>query len=247
MARPRKSPRRRGLPILGLILACGVLLILVTSRGGDARLYPAAVGAPRTPIYLIDNGFHSDIALPRQALAGDPVLARAAAMTTAAPWVLVGWGDERFYTAQGVTLARARDAARALFGPREPAVVHIEGVADQPDMAFVDAHARMIEVSDQGLARMTARIDRSLARGSDGGPVRLAAPVGVDEAFFLSGERFDWSHVCNHWTAEALNAAGLPVSLALDTLPAGLRLDLAIRSGVSRETTPDEGPRVSAR
>ncbi|MDR3512973.1 MAG: DUF2459 domain-containing protein [Caulobacteraceae bacterium] len=235
MARPRRSPRRRGLPILGLILAVGALLILATSRAGDARLYPLAIGVPRTTVYLIDNGLHSDIALPRQALAGDPVLARAAAMTTGAPWLMIGWGDERFYTGQGLSLARIEDGARAVLWPRNRAVVHLEGVADQPDMAFVDANARPIEVSDAGLARMVARIDRSLARGADGAPVRIAAPVGADEAFFLSSERFDLTHLCNHWTAEVLNAAGLPVNLALDTLPAGLRLDLAVRSQVPAE------------
>jgi uncharacterized protein (TIGR02117 family) len=207
-----------------------VVLILATAKSGDPTLYPAAAGASRTTIYLIDNDFHSDLALPRQALAGAPALARAAAMTTNAPWILVGWGDQRFYEGQGVSLERAGEAARALFWPGNGAVVHLEGIADQPDMAFVNEHARAIELSNAGLSRLVARVDRSLATDAKGAPEPAPGSAWADEAFFVSGERFDLFHQCNHWTAEALNAAGLPVSLALDTLPAGLRLDLDLRS-----------------
>lgn len=229
MSRPRRPPRGRP-SILIAIVVVAVVLGVLTSRPGDGSLYPPAVGAPRTTIYLIDNGFHSDLALPRAALASGPTLARAASMTTDAPWVLVGWGDERFYEGQGVSLARLGDALRALFWPGNSAVVHLEGVAGQPDMAFQDAHARAIELSEPGLQQLVARIDRSLARDGQGQPERAPSSAWADEAFFLSDEPFSLFHLCNHWTAEALNAAGLPVSLALDTLPVGLRLDLDVRA-----------------
>jgi uncharacterized protein (TIGR02117 family) len=247
MARPGRPPRRRGFPIPGLILAAGALLLVATSRAGDARFYPAPLGAPRTTIYLIDNGFHSDLALPRAALAAAPALSRAAARTSDKPWVLVGWGDARFYTASGFSSARMADALRALVWPGNPSVIHLEGIASQPDMAFVDVQTRTIEVSDAGLERMLARIDRSLARDAAGAPVRAPGEVGADEAFFRSVEPFSLVHLCNHWTAEALNAAGLPVDLALDTLPVGLRLDLALRARISSGSAPGAGPRAGAR
>jgi len=60
------------------------------------------------------------------------------------------------------------------------------------------------------------------------------SPIHRDpgEAFFASRERFSLLHLCNHWTAELLNAAGLPVTPVLDTLPAGLGVDLRLRAGV---------------
>jgi uncharacterized protein (TIGR02117 family) len=238
MARRRPPPGRRRLPILALAFAALALLVALTSRPRDPSLYPPVIGAPRTTIYLIDNGFHSDLALPRAALAADPLLARALAMTSDKPWILVGWGDARFYTASGFSAARGADALRALFGTHNPSVVHLEGIASQPDTAFVDATSREIEVSDAGLARMTARIDQAFARGPDGGPERAAGVVGADEAFFRGAEAFNLTHLCNHWTAQVLNAAGLPVSLALDTLPAGLRLDLALSARISGGSVP---------
>ncbi|MGA2953548.1 MAG: hypothetical protein ABSD80_15085, partial [Caulobacteraceae bacterium] len=56
----RRRPLRAALGSLFLALA---VLTLITSKGGDSRLYPAD---PRgaVAIYLIDNGFHSDLAFP---------------------------------------------------------------------------------------------------------------------------------------------------------------------------------------
>ena len=52
----------------------------------------------------------------------------------------------------------------------------------------------------------------------------------MGQGFFVSGEGFSLVHLCNHWEAELLHAAGLPTTPVLDTLPAGLVLDLKLRS-----------------
>jgi uncharacterized protein (TIGR02117 family) len=243
VARLRRAPRRRGPPLLGPVLLIVLVLGLATARSGDRSLYPPGPGAPRTTIYLVDNDLHSDIALPRAALAADPLIGRAVAQTSGKAWILVGWGDARFYRETGLTAARAADAARALLSPHNASVVHLEGLSSHPDMAFVDAHARAIEVSDAGLAKLLARIDRSLAADASGAPIREPGPAGPDEGFYRSGESFSLVHLCNHWTGQALNAAGLPVDLALDTLPAGLRLDLALRAWLAAVSAPGTGPR----
>jgi len=65
-----------------------------------------------------------------------------------------------------------------------------------------------------------------------GAPVMAPIRRVKDEAFFASRERFSALHLCNHWTAELLHAAGLPVTPVLDALPIGLGLDLRLRAGV---------------
>jgi hypothetical protein len=210
---------------------------MATSRAGDAGLYPPAAGAPMTAIYVVDNGWHSDLGLPRAALIGDPLLGRAVAQATDKDWVMVGWGDARFYRESGVSVARGVDGLRALFEPGNASVVHLQGVSIRPDMAFVDAKSTVIEVSDAGMARLVARIDASLA-SDRGAAIRAPGAAGQDEAFLDGDEPFSLIHLCNHSTGEALNAAGLPVSLALDTLPAGLRLDLQLRRWLSGVASP---------
>lgn len=183
------------------------------------------------PIFLVDNGFHSDLAIPRAAiLARGGRLAHAAVATTSAPWVLVGWGDARFYEDQSPWQGRILDGLRALLGGR-PTVVHLEGVGMSPDVAWRDGVHRLV-VSPAGLAALLGRADRAFRLGADGTPVPVAVAAASGEAFFESGEDFSLVHLCNHWTAELLHAAGLPVTPVLDTLPAGLVLDLKLRAGV---------------
>ena len=83
-----------------------------------------------------------------------------------------------------------------------------------------------------GLAALMARVDRSFALTKAGAPIPLPVTRYPDEAFFASVEPFSAIHVCNDWTAELLDAAGLPTTPVLDTLPAGLWLDLKLRSGL---------------
>ena len=145
---------------------------------------------------------------------------------------MVGWGDQKFYEAQdGLTFARVLDGLRALFAPGNRSVVHLEGDPRYPPQAWRNG-VHPIAVSSAGLAAMLARIDRAFAPGPAGQPLGSPVPRDPDEMFFASGENFSLIHICNHWTAQVLNAGGLPVTPVLDTLPAGLWFDLRLRAGL---------------
>jgi len=79
---------RRGASALLVFL---ILAALATAKPGDAHLYPPKAGDAVT-IYLVDNGDHTDLAIPRGELLahGGPSGAATASMTTA-PWVMAGW------------------------------------------------------------------------------------------------------------------------------------------------------------
>jgi uncharacterized protein (TIGR02117 family) len=223
--RPPLWPRL--VALAGAVVVAVILFVVVTARPGDARLYPGAAGQARTTVYLVDNGFHSDLVVPREALFAKP---HAAALATAAatdkPWIEIGWGDARFYTQTGgASLSRLASGLRALVFPNNRSVVHIMGLASPPEQVY-GGDARPIQLSQAGLEAAIVRVDKSLAMDS-GLPQRSDAPRQADEGFFMSVEHFSLAHLCNHWTAELLNAAGLPVTPVLDTLPAGLKWDLA--------------------
>ena len=234
---PRASEAKPPSPPLGLIVGGALVVALVlfmtlTARPGDRNLYPGATGQARTTIYLVDNGFHSDLVLPREALFAKPhPAALAAAMATDKPWIAIGWGDARFYSQQGFGLGRLFSGLRALLLPGNRSVVHIEGLASSPDRVYASG-VRPIQVTNTGLEHALARIDRSLDTESDGQPQRAQTPHPADAGFFRSVEHFSLVHLCNHWTADLLDAAGLPTTPVIDTLPAGLALDLKLRAGV---------------
>jgi uncharacterized protein (TIGR02117 family) len=202
----------------------------VTARPANPALYPPHP-ADAQAIFLIDNGFHSDLIIPRDAIvAHGGAIAAAAARLAPDPWVMVGWGDARFYEATSPWQGRVLDGLRAAFGGR-PTVVHLEGVWGPPDQLWKSG-VRRIPLSHAGLAALLDRADRAFALGPDGAPRFVPQPRGADEAFYESGEGFSLLHLCNHWTAELLNAAGLPTTPVFDTLPFGLRLDLRLRAGL---------------
>ena len=219
---------KRRLPIKRLVLLAVVLLLIVGGiRPGDHSLYAPPIKDGIT-VYVLTNPYHSDVTIPTAELAklGGPTDA-AVRQLQPAPWVAIGWGDASFYSNSGFNFARAMDGLRALFMPGNPSVVHLYGVSRRPDQAFGDHGAMPVTLSHAGFRKMVARIDRSFVV-TPGKPLTPWLRRGQDELFFSSTEHFSILKICNHWTAQLLNAGGLRMLLVMDTLPAGLLFDLSL-------------------
>ncbi len=160
---------------------------------------------------VLDNGFHTDLAVPRQALMqrGGP-LAQAVAGLAPGDWILIGWGDARFYVDQSPISARLPDGARAFFRPGNPSVLMLNPESADPRSRY-GAHERApLTLSHTDFDRMAARIEATLDLSS-GAPRIAAARPGDDARFFASRETFSILHLCNHWTAAVLSAGGVSV------------------------------------
>lgn len=180
------------------------------TRAGEAP-FPAAAGETAVTVHLLDNGFHTDLAVPRAALVeGGGALARALDRTPSGDWILVGWGDARFYVDQSPIQNRLPDGARAFFAPGNASVVMLDPYRGDPARLGASERRRTLHLSPQGFAALRARLEASLAE-PNGEPVLTAARAGDDARFFASTETFWVGHLCNHWTAELLYAAGVPV------------------------------------
>lgn len=193
--------------LIGLIAALWTL-----TRPGDPALYPARPDEAGTHVYLLDNGFHTDLAVPRTALIeGGGPLAEATAGLAPGDWILIGWGDATFYVDQSPILGRLADGARAFFRPGNASVVMLDPQITDPRFRFRPEDRRMLRLSQAGTEALRARVQASLATDVAGRPVMAATRLGDDARFFRSRETFWIGHLCNHWTAELLSAAGLPV------------------------------------
>jgi uncharacterized protein (TIGR02117 family) len=248
--RPRRRFRRiaRGLA-LAVALVIGTLLAatLATARFGDAALWPPAPGAATVEIFVVSHGYHAGVVLPRRALAEEGSRRGLAALGVLATRFAdferleIGWGDEAFYrqvpTVGSVTAALA---LRALLRPGNPSVVHVVGVTGHPRTAFPHSDLVRLKLSPAGFARLADKLDASFARDGDG---RVREPIGRGvygtSLFFHATGTFHLFHVCNHWTADLLDAAGVPTAPVVATLPAGLLLDLEWRSGLEPLPRPD--------
>ena len=190
--------------ILAAMIGAATALLTWTRPGALATHTADAVA-----IQVLDNGFHTDLAVPRAALMrrGGP-LAQATAGLAPGDWISIGWGDARFYVDQSPISDRLPDGARAFFRPGNASVVMLDPRSD-PGAAHAGDVARLTLTRAQfdGLAD---RIEQSLAL-TDGRPRIVAARPSDDARFFASRETFSILHLCNHWTAGVLNAAGVPV------------------------------------
>lgn len=195
----------RGLLLAALIGA--VAALLTWTKPGDAT----PTGAPDTVVVqVLDNGFHTDLAVPREALVrrGGP-LARAVAGLAPGEWILIGWGDARFYVDRSPIADRLPDGARAFLRPGNPSVVMLDPVTADPRLSYGEDSAALTLTQAQ-FDRLAARVEASLDL-SNGAPRIATARPGDDARFFASRETFSILHLCNHWTADVLNAGGVPV------------------------------------
>ena len=210
------------------MLAWGAF-VLATLRPADPALYPAGGGG--VTVYVINNGFHTDIALPADAVrARGGLLANSAALAGDHAWLIYGWGDAGFFAARGFSIARAVDGLRALFLPGNPAVIRLYGIDRTPDAVYGRTIAVPVVLSPEGFATMERHIEGSLrARGNQ--PV-ITLSEGDGVYFFDSVEHFSIARVCNNWTSDQLSAAGLPTAPAVDGIAPLLSLDLRLRAHV---------------
>lgn len=213
---------------LALLVVVLALVALAWERPGDRRLFPAAPGAAAVEVWIVDNGLHTDLVLPTAPLRARPG-ATAAALGELPPtdWVAVGWGDWRFYRETGLGPGRLLDGLRALFAPGNRSVVMLDPLHGPPTEVYAVRPIRL-RLSEAGFERLAARLDGAFA----GEAPRLAAgPQPSDARFFEGRETFSILKVCNHWTADLLNAAGVPTRPVLSTVGAGLAWDLRGRAG----------------
>ncbi len=219
--------------MIWIVLGAVAIALAACVLPGDRRLYPAAAGAPVVPVYIIDNGFHVDLAAPRSALMRPGAISAAAMdQLPASPWVLIGWGDASYYRGSVGASSRLLDGARALFRPGNPSVIRLETLDRAPPDAFEAGSVTAVTLSAEGFERLGQRLDRSFTTEAGQPVVVEVRDTGRREVYFASVEHFSIARSCVHWQSQLLNAAGVPAHRFFDGLVVGLLWDLRLRAGV---------------
>ena len=141
-------------------------------------------------------------------------------------FVEIGWGDEGFYRlVPTISQLEIGEAMRALFQRDNPSVLHVVGLSRSPPEMLQGASMLPITMSREGFDRLVSQLGDSIAL-EDGRPVELGRGLYGPSLFYRARGTFSIFNVCNHWVARELNAAGLSILPLVDTIPAGLLLDL---------------------
>ena len=179
------------------------------TRPADPALAPT--GGQGIAVHILDNGFHTDLAVPRAVLeARAGPLGEAVRSLAPGDWILIGWGDAKFYVDQRPIGDRLPDGLRAFFRPGNASVIMLDPERTDPRLRFAPEGRAALTLSPAGFNRMADRIEHSL-KLADGHARIAAARPGDDARFFASRETFWIGYLCNHWSARVLNAAGLQV------------------------------------
>lgn len=216
--------------------AAGVVLVGGASGGGcaytrqgDPALYPVRAGEPAVLLYLVNNGYHTNLAIPRERILahGGPA-ADALRRLPAEPWVLAGFGDAAFYKERGAGLKRFGSALRAMFAPNNPSLINLETLEASPPLLFEARHIAPVRLSEAGFEKLADELDESFkledGRVIDAGP-GIERPA--QSRFFEGSLSFSIKRICNHWVGNLLGEAGVPIRPVAATHPRGLMRDVS--------------------
>jgi uncharacterized protein (TIGR02117 family) len=187
----------------------GLLVLSVVAAGcaqSIERLHPPAAGTAVKPVYVINHGWHTGIAV-RRADIPEGVWPEHRDMP-ASQYLEVGWGNRDFYVAPEGTLWRALKAA---FWPT-PSVLHIVGFDGPVERFFRQREIVEVLVSASGLRQLAAFIENAYAKHDSGTPIVVGPGHYANSRFYVGREKYSLLKTCNTWAAQALQSAGLPIT-----------------------------------
>lgn len=191
------------------VLAAAVAALVPGCSGAPARPRsrnePAASSVPAvSSVDVIAAGWHTEINLSAVDVSG-PLAVLLPAFPGGGELVF-GWGLREYYMAAPPGSGNLMSAL--LPGP---AVMLVIPVRSSLEETFAGAEIFPLGVSAAGLDRLCAFLWAALEKGPDGRPRPLGPGPYPGSLFYASGETYSLGRTCNTFTAEALEAAGLPV------------------------------------
>jgi len=193
---------------LAALLAVLLAYLLAAFTLGSIVLTPERHGRRDITLYLLDNGVHTDLALP---LANDtydwttfirPEDARDTAFAPA--YVAFGWGDRAFYLEtphwRDLKISTALSAVSGL----GDSIIH---VTYYPTL-WESTHSIAIPMPRAQYRRLAASIRDQFAL-HDGRAVVAAPAYGDNDTFYAARGHYSLFHTCNSWTNRRLSDAGL--------------------------------------
>ena len=187
----------------GFVFLIGAALIL-----GAQPIPAASVGGTTTVrIAIVDNGFHTDIALPAD---GETLAALGLASgdfpvdRSAVRYWGIGWGSQTAYTSlEAVSDLTPRIIARSIAFDRT--VMHVAPWGDVEGEVGV----RMLDLPRADYEQLLASIATSFAATD---PIPHITQ-GFGDRFYRGRGRFTAWHGCNAWVGRRLREAGIGVGL----------------------------------
>lgn len=169
-------------------------------------LMPTTPAAPTKVVYVIAYGYHLGIVVKRDDIKTS--LWPEHDDFPEATYLEAGWGDRDFYLAPEATSGLALKAAFA----STASVLYIVGLRGPPTAYVSDDRIVAIALTEEGFDALCAFIHASYRKDTTGRASAIEVTAGG--RFYLAEGRYGLHNTCNTWTANALRAAGVPITPA---------------------------------
>jgi hypothetical protein len=167
----------------------------------DARCPPPTTGET---VSVVELGWHVEVALPADELG--PELGFLRGVFPGARSLMFGYGKKTFFTAP------PDDIGEYFLGPIPgPAVVHVMGLNVTAAAAY-PVGTIVLALPPGGAKALSRFIAAELTKDVSGKPVVVAHTTDPAGLFYAAASEYHLFHTCNTWVADALHAAGLPIS-----------------------------------
>jgi uncharacterized protein (TIGR02117 family) len=125
-----------------------------------------------------------------------------------ADYLEFSWGDREYFPAPDGGVGLALKAAFWSSG----SILHVVGFKDAVENAYPGAEIIGINLSEEGFQRLIKFISDTFSRPHPPAPGEARPGLFSNSRFYAAEGKFSLLRTCNTWVAEALSAAGLPIS-----------------------------------
>jgi len=184
-------------------------MIVITTSGclGPVKgLYPPLPGEPNKTIYVVSHGWHTGIVIRPEDISDPKRLVPDFFKDSKS--IEYGWGDEGFYMSKEFNLWITVKAA--IFPT--PTVLHLVDLPYSVAAYFPQSGIVEVTLSEKGFEHLCEFIESSFAKDQNGNVIDIGPGIYGRSRFYRSNESYYFPKTCNVWTADALRAAGCPIT-----------------------------------
>jgi uncharacterized protein (TIGR02117 family) len=185
-----------------------IVVVFLLAVGCAKSIAQLQLGAENTKsVFVINYGWHSAIILKKVDIS-ELILPESKDFAQS-EYLEFGWGDADFYQDPDPGLGLALKAAFWSSG----SVLHVGGLSGTLGKSPPSKDIVEIALSQKALQRLSEFISATFARP----PAETRPGLYPDSRFYSANGKFHIFRNCNTWVAEALRAAGLPISGSIVT------------------------------
>jgi uncharacterized protein (TIGR02117 family) len=181
--------------------------------------------APQEPacnsVFIVHNAWHAGIVLNREDLSS--IALPELADFPRVRFVEFSWGDRDFFTDPSAGIWAALRAAFWSSG----SVLHLVGFNDGVAEFYRGAETTELRLAPPAFRLLIDFISQTFDRAAPLGRAQSSPGLFAYSRFYPATARFSLLRTCNTWVAEALSAAGLPLSPGSVLTAANLASQLA--------------------